>query len=38
VIAVTGVARPVKDSPVIDPAIVKCLTKNWYHKGLVLKV
>jgi hypothetical protein len=35
---VTRVARPVEDSPVVDPAIVKCLSKNRYHKGLVLKV
>jgi hypothetical protein len=38
VTAIARVARPVKDSPVVDPAMVKCLSKNRYHKGSVLKV
>jgi hypothetical protein len=38
VTAIARVARPVKDSPIVDPAIVKRLSKNRYYKGLVLKV
>ena len=35
---VARVTRPIKDSLVVDPTIVKCLSKNRYYKGLVLKV